>query len=86
MNIIQAGEVAASTCPHWCAADVPAGEGVLHISPEHVVPGQAYVSLEQRGSAPVVRVELTGDGLLSPAAAVQLAAILTASAFTAVTR
>ena len=85
MNII-AAQIAASTCPRWCAGHVPADQGVLHISPDHVVAGQAYVSLEQRGSSPAVRVELTGDGLLSPAAAVQLAAVLTASAFTAVTR
>lgn len=85
MNI-QAAEIAASMCPRWCAGHVQTDGGVMHISPEHVVAGVAYVSLEQRESAPMVRVELTGDGLLSPAASVQLAAILTATAFTAVTR
>ena len=89
MNII-AAKAAQSTCPPWCAADIPS-----HISAERVVIATAgperaevYVSLEldaQPGSTPAVRVLGAGDTPMSPQQALELGQALIAAGFAAAT-
>lgn len=74
MNLPTTAETAASTCPPGCAGHLG---GDVHISVERVV--------RAPGATPAVRLQGAMDTPMSPAQALQLAAVLTAQAFTAVT-
>jgi hypothetical protein len=73
--------------PSWCAADIPS-----HISAEQVVVVQVgpevhriHVSLEQEiGQPAAIRLQDAGDAPMTPSQALELAQVLTVSAFAAV--
>jgi hypothetical protein len=87
-----ADQTAFSECDRpFCAAHLPTVDGtdVVHISPERAVElgegARALVSVEQAPDEPVaVRLEVTYDATMTPAQALQLAHVLTVSAFAAV--
>jgi hypothetical protein len=75
--------------PEWCAADIPS-----HISVDRVVVAQVgpeihriHVSLELENTpaaAPAIRLQDAGDAPMTPSQALELAQVLMASAFAAV--
>ena len=93
MTSILADQAALAQHPSWCAGHLPSDdERATHISVDQVLQvaaggesAQLYVSLEQVDGQPAaIRIQNAGDAPMTPAQALELAQVLTVSAFAAV--
>lgn len=98
MNDILAAQTDLSECPNWCGGHLPAEDGLVHVSAEKVIPVSAgsenhtlWVSIEQadvateRTEPASIRIEGAASAPMTLAQAMQLAHVLQATVFAALT-